>query len=322
MQDHKQLFQEQSKSWTLAGDNYRALSKVVFKDFQMDDFRIRLQCNPGRIVSTSANVSKGAIQARPCFLCAKNRPDEQTYQTFANGDNLDSEFQILVNPFPVFPEHFTIAATKHQPQTIKGNLVTLLKLANTMDDCVVFYNGPRCGASAPDHLHFQAGSKGLMPLESDYKDWKKTHLSTLWKDKGIEVYKMEGFLRNGFVLEGNDLAELNRNFELLFGLLEASNTTPNEESMLNLLCWFEKGNWICVLFPRKAHRPKCYFREDETKLMISPASVEMGGLMIAARLEDYERIGINEIKEIYGDVSASRTDIDLLSEQFLKKQKV
>ncbi|HEY5500056.1 MAG TPA: DUF4922 domain-containing protein, partial [Bacteroidales bacterium] len=269
MHDHKQLFQEQSTSWILAADNYHALSKAVFKEFLIDGFRIRLQFNPGRIVSSSANISKDAIKARPCFLCKKNRPAEQDFLMFEEKD-LNAKFQILVNPFPVFPQHFTIASTEHQPQAIEGQFYALLKLAEKMDDCVVFYNGPRCGASAPDHLHFQAGSKGLMPIESDYDGWKESHLSSLYKENGVQLFKMEHFLRYGWMMEGNDLTALIHHFELLLETLTSVESDGGVDPMLNLLCWYSEGKWICAVFPRKAHRPECYFKEDESKLLISP----------------------------------------------------
>ena len=318
MSDYKQLFQEQSTTWKLATDNYRALSKVIFKEYIIDGFRVRLQFNPGRIISSSANVSKDAITERPCFLCAKNRPVEQTFLTFEDVENtvLANEFQILVNPFPVFPQHFTIAAKEHQPQAIEGQMDTILRLAKCMDDCVVFYNGPRCGASAPDHLHFQAGSKGLMPIESDYEDWKKEHLSILTTEKEVQVYQLEGLLRNGWLMEGKNEKELIKSFDLLLKSLETVNTSFGEEPMLNFLCWYKKDHWTCVLFPRKKHRPDCYFRDNETKLLISPAAVEMGGLMIAARQEDFERITEDEIRDIYNEVSISKVEADLISRKF------
>jgi len=318
MQVHKQLFREQLKSWMLAADNYHALSKAVFKEYLMDGFRIRLQFNPGRLVSSSANISKDVILARPCFLCEKNRPAEQYFMPFEVKD-LNTKFQILVNPFPVFPQHFTIASTEHQLQAINGQFYTLLKLAEKLDDCVVFYNGPRCGASAPDHLHFQAGSKGLMPIESDYDQWKESHLSTLYKGNGVQLFKMEHFLRNGWMMEGNNLTELVYHWELLLEILKSVEPETGVEPMLNLLCWYSEGKWICAIFPRKSHRPKCYFKEDDSKLMISPASVEMGGLMIAARQEDFERITAENIQGIYNDVSLSKTEIDILSDLFLNK---
>jgi len=317
MQDYRQLFQRQSTTWPLAEKNYQALSEVVFKDLTIDHIRIRLQFNPGRMTSSAADTSKDAIRARPCFLCAENRPSEQESLTFKTKNASISEFQILVNPFPVFPQHFTIASTEHQLQAIHGNFKSFLQLGKSMEDCVIFYNGPRCGASAPDHLHFQAGSKGIIPLESDYGQWKKTLIR---KGQDMSVSKMEGLLRNGLVMEGSDSNELSDAFEQLLDLLKSENPASTEEPMLNLLCWYQNGSWICLIFPRKAHRPKCYFKNDDTKLLISPAAVEMGGVMVAARREDFDKIEEKEIREIYGDVSVSEKEIDLISKKFKERK--
>jgi len=317
MQDYRQLFLRQSTTWSLAKKNYKALSEVVSKDLIINHIRIRLQFNPGRITSSSANVSNEAIQKRLCFLCVKNRPSEQESLTFIAKDSAHSEFQILINPFPVFPQHFTIASTEHQPQAIHGNFKSFLQLAKSMEDCVIFYNGPRCGASAPDHLHFQAGSKGLMPIEVDYDQWKKT---LIWRGQDTSISKMEGLLRNGWVMEGQEPTELTNTFDQLLDLLKSMNPESTEEPMLNLLCWYQNGNWICLIFPRKAHRPKCYFKNDDTRLLISPASVEMGGLMIAARLEDFNKIEEKDIREIYSDVSVSEKEINLISKKFKERK--
>jgi len=308
MQDHQQLFQDQINSWPLATQNYHELSHVLTKEFIFNDFRIKLQYNPNRIISSSADIDKNAIKKRECFLCRKNRPVMQ------KSDSFDSGFEILVNPYPVFPMHFTIASTSHQPQRIQGQFQTLLDLAQKLNDCVVFYNGPRCGASAPDHLHFQAGNKGLLPIECDFSDWNKFHLSPLIINKNFQIRKFENFLRNGWIIEGTNASELIRNFDIIYNVLVSAFNEQNEEPMLNIVCWFEKEKWIYFIFPRKAHRPNCYFRKDETKLLISPASVEMGGLFIVARLEDFNKIDKKDIVEIYDDVSVLNDEIEKLSE--------
>jgi len=327
MRDHELLFQGQIVNWSLAAENYRAMEKILSKDFNIDGVHIRLQCNPSRITSSSANISKTAIQERACFLCPKNRPAEQEGLVFKpetgtmhEGNHIHDKtisangFIILVNPFPVFPKHFTIAGD-HQPQTIKGNFDILLQLARHMDDCVVFYNGPRCGASAPDHMHFQAGSKGLMPVEKDYENWKNTHVSLLLNQKNLNLYSLKDFLRGGWLLEGTDETALARVFYRLLTALESDRESSDKEPMLNLLCWYMEVKWICLIFPRKAHRPSCYFRDYESRLLISPASVEMGGLVVAARQEDFERIEAKDILEIYKDVSFSEQEMDQVSKK-------
>ena len=306
MSAHQQLFEEQIRDWALAADNYQALSQTLTKDFMLDGQLVRLQCNPKRLVSSAATISEAAIQQRPCFLCDRNRPTAQKGVTF-------EDFTILVNPFPVFPRHFTIA-NGHQPQSIRGHFGFFLRLAKGMDDCVVFYNGPKCGASAPDHLHFQAGNKGVMPLEKDFEGWKNKHVASVFKSEGVELLELHGLLRGGWLLEGSDEKALTVVFDRLVNVM----TTGAEEPMLNILGWYADGVWQCIVFPRIAHRPSCYYREDEGKMLISPASVEMGGLVVAARLEDFERMTEGDLRTIFAEVSMSEVAVSALSEQFLE----
>lgn len=288
----------------MASDNYHALSQVLINDFWLEGRLVRLQCNPKRLVSSAANTSAAAIQERPCFLCAANRPMEQKGITF-------EDFTILVNPFPVFPQHFTIAGA-HETQGILGRIGVLLRLAREMEDCVVFYNGPKCGASAPDHLHFQAGSKGTMPIEMNMQDHKAL-FKTIFTAEGVVVSELRGLHRGGWLLEGKDERSLTVAFDRIYNVLK----TSEEEPMMNVLGWYSENSWQVVVFPRKAHRPNCYFKEGSEKMLISPASVEMGGLVVAARLEDFERMTEADLRTIFEEVSYSEASVSALSERFL-----
>jgi ATP adenylyltransferase/5',5'''-P-1,P-4-tetraphosphate phosphorylase II len=283
------------------------------RDLIIDDVIVKVQCNPSRITSSTANTSKTAILERPCFLCPENRPPEQEGLLFRHVDNdeNDTDFIILVNPFPVFPRHYTIAGN-HIQQSITGHFETMVQLARHLDDCVVFYNGPQCGASAPDHLHFQAGSKGLMPVESDYKNWKREHLSLLLNQNNCDLYILHNFLRSGWLIESSDKTAL---AEIFYKLQCALVSKANEEPMQNILCWYSDLKWHCIIFPRKVHRPSCYFRQDEFKLLISPASVEMGGLVVAARPEDFRKIDAEDIKKIYNEVAFSESEMKQISKK-------
>jgi ATP adenylyltransferase/5',5'''-P-1,P-4-tetraphosphate phosphorylase II len=152
------LISRQMNDWSLAGNNYAALAGVKVKRFEVNGREVQVQFNPARIVSSAAKVDDKSLSERRCFLCAANRPVEQ--EGLAWGDL----YTILVNPFPIFPRHLTIPSNNHKPQRIKGRIGDMLGLAADLHDFVIFYNGPKCGASAPDHCHFQAGSKGLMSL--------------------------------------------------------------------------------------------------------------------------------------------------------------
>lgn len=308
MSAHQNLFDEQIRDWPMAAENYRALDQILTRDFLLDDQLFRLQCNPKRLVSSAANTSSAVIKERPCFLCASNRPAEQKGVEF-------EEYTVLVNPFPVFPRHFTIA-NGHQPQTIIGHFGAFLRLAKVMDDCVIFYNGPKCGASAPDHLHFQAGNKGTMPLEMEFGRWRK-RAQSVYSVEGVELMELRGMLRGGWLLEGSDEQVVTDVFERLVGVLR----NGSDEPMMNALAWVSEKTWKVVVFPRKAHRPSCYFRDDAGKMLISPASVEMGGLVVAARLEDYERMTEGDLRTIFAEVSVTETEISAFSARFVERWK-
>lgn len=293
------------RDWALAADNYQALSQALTKEFILDGQRLRLQCNPKRLVSSAANISATAIQERPCFLCEKNRPAEQKGLAF-------EDFTILVNPFPVFQMHFTIV-NGHVPQRISGHFGVFLRLAREMNDCVVFYNGPKCGASAPDHLHFQAGNKGAMPLEKDFDLWRN-HAKSVFSVEGVELLELRGMLRGGWLLEGSDETALIGVFDRLVGVLG----NGADEPLMNVLAWVSDTTWKVLVIPRKAHRPSCYFRENEDKMLISPASVEMGGLVVAARLEDFERMVEGDLRTIFAEVSMSETEVSAQSAVFVE----
>lgn len=324
MKDYEQLFEKQLESWPLASDNYLKLAGVLTRKFQINGSLIIVQFNQNRITSSTAVVTNNAIKNRPCFLCAKNRPSEQRDLVFKSqrtssktGSKDDDLFTILVNPYPVFPRHFTIAAS-HKPQTIVGNIGSMQQLTKKFDDCVVFYNGPKCGASAPDHMHFQAGNKGLMPIETEFQAWRESKTSILTNKEDTYIYMFKDFLRGGWILEGADAIKLELALSKIIQTLENFSNPNNSEPMLNILSWYENEKWIIVAFPRKSHRPSCYFLEDDGKYLVSPASVEMGGLIVTARHEDFERINERVIKQIYNEVTLSDLEISKISEQLIK----
>ena len=162
----KQLIEGQINHWPLAHSNYKALQQVQTKEFTVNGHHYRVQFNPARIVSSGAQVDAQSIRQRPCFLCAHHRPKEQNSLPFGR------HYELLVNPFPIFPKHLTVPDVCHVEQHISGRYADLLCLARLLTDFTVFYNGPRCGASAPDHLHFQAGSRHFLPIEEEWKQQK------------------------------------------------------------------------------------------------------------------------------------------------------
>jgi len=287
------LLAEQKKSWSLARTNYAGLKTVRTKSFDFGDFEVKVQFNPARIVSSGAKVDAKTIAERKCFLCAKNRPVAQT--SIDAGDYL-----ILVNPFPIFPEHFTIPRKEHVDQQIKTYFADMLELAEALDDYLIFYNGPRCGASAPDHMHFQAGTKDFLPLVNDYKRLKDTHAQLLVESENFQLYSFNNYLRTVYCIESTDVESAKDAFEKLYTHFA---TEDNVEPMLNIVCIFEDGKWFTFILPRKTFRPWQYTVEGEQQLLVSPATVEMCGIFITPIEAHFDRITKEDVVSILEQAS-------------------
>lgn len=261
-----QLFKEQLSEWSQAKDNYRALEQVKVKMLDVDGRRYKVQFNPARIVSSTARLDPESVRLRKCFLCSENLPKEQKGITFKE------HYTILVNPYPIFPRHLTIPAIEHTPQVIGARFVDMLDLARQLDDYTVFYNGLKCGASAPDHFHFQAGSKGFLPIENDRK-WHNT-----------------------IRIESGNCQKMLERFKKIYDSLPIQ--PCDVEPMMNILTWYEKGIWTTCLFPRKKHRPDCYSADGDANMLISPASVDLGGVFITPLEKDFIKITEKDITDI------------------------
>lgn len=271
-------------------------------------FGLFVQFNPGRIISSAAKVDTRSIEARPCFLCSANRPSQQ------RGVEYEGEYSILVNPFPIFRKHLTIVSVSHTDQRIEGNFTTMLDLAKALPPFVVFYNGPQCGASAPDHLHFQAGEKGFLPVENDFAD---SNLCQMVAGKsGIEMWLWKDYQRGIFTLKGTDrknLADAFSGFYDRFALMQPDRPEP----MLNILASYGDRTWTVHIIPRKLHRPSCFFAEGSDKILLSPASVDMGGVLITPREEDYLKITAADISDILSQVCLTHEEITALTTDIL-----
>lgn len=291
-QVHK-LIKDQRSEWELAGKNYAGLKSVLTKTLAFDGFDMIVQFNPERIVSSAAKVDAKSIEARPCFLCQKNLPAAQ------RGIQILDKYLVLVNPFPIFSEHLTIPHLMHIDQRIEDKFGDMLDLSRMLEDFTVFYNGPKCGASAPDHFHFQAGIKRFMPIERDYRKGTFFHSSKIVNE--IEIIRWTDYLRTLVTFSGRDRDRLNMEFVRLFSVLKELN--PNEsEPMLNILCSHYNGRWHIHIFPRKLHRPWQYFEAGEKQILLSPASVDMGGVLVTPREEDFNKLTMDDARDIFNQV--------------------
>lgn len=294
------LLAHQMQSWKLLRNNYDELADIKRKTFRIDGSAHEVQWNPGRIVSSSAKVDEKSVRERSCFLCKDNLPKEQ--RGIVYGD----KFLVLCNPFPIFPEHFTIARKDHTPQEIRQSFPTLLELSRDVSDgYVILYNGPKCGASAPDHLHFHAGSKGFLPIEDEYEKLITETGEKIADSAGLLAFAVGGFLRPFVSLECDDEGLLQ---EALIGYYEAARQLSGEldEPMMNILSSFQDGEWRVIVFPRTAHRPSSFFEEGEKNMMVSPAAIDMCGVITTPLEKDFNRITEEYIRQMFREVSPSR----------------
>ncbi len=307
--DHiNELFTTQLRDWELARVNYAQLEKVRTRKIDFGTFDVFIQFNPERIKSSSAKVDARSIGERPCFLCEKNRPPEQRGVSFGNS------LTALVNPFPIFKRHLTIPSEQHTDQRIRNNFETMLSLAEELPSFTVFYNGPECGASAPDHFHFQAGSRGFIPLEKDFLSGK--HAKLVSGKEGLGIWLWNGYKRGIITFTGNDGNILSGAFAQLFDKL--SDTHPEKpEPMLNILAAFSEEGWAVHVIPRKKHRPTQYFIEGKDQILVSPAAVDLGGVIITPREEDFSKITKAGVEDIFGQVCFSEDELSCILKAIL-----
>lgn len=299
----KELLAEQLTFWDMARTNYEALREVESKALDVDGYAFRVQFNPARIRSSAAKVDPKSIQERKCFLCKENRPAAQKGLPFGEA------YTVLVNPFPIFSEHLTIPGLKHEDQRIRNRLGDMLALAETLSDFILFYNGPKCGASAPDHIHFQAGNKGFLPLETD---WRRAAGKAFYNEAATSLYNLQGYPVSMLVLTTDAIQNAVTLFGKIYLLLD---NRTEEEPMMNLLAWYEDGQWVICIIPRTLHRPACYFAAGEDNLLISPASVDLGGVFITPLEKDFRKITSNDIRSILQEVCLNGDAMNKLVKQ-------
>lgn len=302
----KQLLDEQKELWLHLKNNYANLTALQTRFFEFDGFEIKIQFNPDRMKSSSADVSDEAIQARKCFLCLENLPQEQ------NGLLYNKNFVILTNPYPIFPEHFTVSKKNHVPQTIIGNFEELLDITRDIGKYyTLFYNGPKCGSSAPDHMHFQAATKNIMPVEYEFDKMVNKFAKAVLKNGKITVRFFEEHLRYFFSFESQDKGELLFTFTTFVHAFKKISTLHDEPPM-NIICSYKENVWRLIFFPRQKHRPTQFFADDEKKLLVSPAAVDMGGLFIIPREEDFNKITREDVIDIFRQVTISKEYFEFL----------
>lgn len=293
------FFNRQLSKWIDVRKRFHDLRHVKVRELTDSSspasISLKVQFNPARIVSTGAKIDKKTIEKRPCFLCDKNRPKEQMTKS------IDDKFQLLINPFPILPVHFTIPAKKHQLQSIISNYSEIHKLLSVYSDLMIFYNGPKCGASAPDHMHFQAGTSGILPLQAEWPRLSRNLEVVISLNDNERLSIIKDYPCHAFVIESRSVESDADLFKRLYHALPQRE--DETEPMLNVVAWRKGDEYISVVFPRKKHRPDCYFATDDSKMLISPGALDMAGLTITPRKEDFERITAQQLSGILKEMS-------------------
>ena len=284
-----ELFDQQLSVWEMARNNFEGLKIVQIREFDFDGFAVKVQFNPARMVSSGAKVDAKTIAERKCFLCAANRPEVQRGIEWR-------DYDILINPFPIFTRHLTIPRREHVDQRLVPYIADMFDLARELTDFVVFYNGPKCGASAPDHMHFQAGNADFLPLVSDYFNLKQVGRTELVETADTaEIYLMKDYLRVVYCIESADAVALKEAFMKLYNSWVVD---ADVEPMMNVVCLYREGKWYLFVIPRGAFRPWQYTAEGDKQLLVSPATVEVSGLFITPVKEHFERITKEDVVDI------------------------
>jgi ribosomal protein S18 acetylase RimI-like enzyme len=290
-----ELLSMQKKSWQDLREGYESLKNVRERDLSCGRFSVRLQYNPGRIKSSLADVGERKAHELRCFLCLDRLPESQ------KGIFYRSEYLILCNPMPVFPSHFIVSHLDHRLQAIAENIDFFFRLMGDFgSDWMVLYNGPKCGASAPDHLHFHAIPSGQLPIEKEMRRENSIPLTKRVDD--VLLYRLRDLGREVIILEGDDPMALGSAFRVFLNALEKV-LLMNEEPMMNIAGFKKEGKWCLVIFPRRKHRPEAFFREGDARVVVSPGVIDMGGLLITPVEKDFERLDGAEVENIYREVS-------------------
>jgi len=293
------LIVKQMRDWDVASANYAALAGAVTRSLSLGESTVTLQYNPERRRSSAAAIDRRSLARRKCFLCTEHQPARQ--RAILWGDR----YKIQVNPYPIFKCHLTIADLQHVPQQLASRVGDMLQLAKSLPGFVIFYNGPQCGASAPDHAHFQAGGKGELPLCEEI-----VHTTTQLLADGDEGFigYVDVLGRSLFTIETSTMRAAERYALRLLDLLPRGG--DDIEPMVNVLCWWDTTDraWRMVFFPRRKHRPACY-GEGEGRLLLSPASTEMGGLWAIPEEKDFEALTSSQVKALYDELCMPRTDL-------------
>jgi ribosomal protein S18 acetylase RimI-like enzyme len=297
-----ELLSDQKKAWQDLRDGYESFKNVRERDLSCRYFRVRIQHNPGRLKSCTAGTGPNSENRQPCFLCLDHLSQGEKGILYQN------EYLILCNPMPILSSHFTVSHLDHRLQAIDEHIGTFLQLMVDLGPgWVILYNGRQCGASAPEHLHFQAARSGRMLIEKEIREGKRLALVKEMDD--VLFYRVNNLGREAILLEGSDPMAVEHVFKgFLNGLQNV--LLLNEEPMINIVGFYEGRKWRLIVFPRRKHRPDAFFKEGNDRVVVSPGAIDMGGLVITPVERDFECLDAAAVKIIYREVSLGEETVE------------
>lgn len=316
MQELDKFINDQLSVWPLAAANFRALKSARTRQLEVDGLLCTVQCNPRRILSSTANTTPQAIAARKCFLCADNRPAEQFHLKFEGRKG--RMYNIQVNPYPIFPGHLVIVREEHIPQAIWHHFPDMLDFAMKYRDYTVFYNGPGSGASAPDHLHFQAVPRLSTPLERAVDAYLDKPGEVLASVKDATLYRYAGFAEGVFALKATTSKSMAK---LFYRLLDCTDKVEGDiEPKFNLFAYCRDGEYRAFVTLRAAKRSHHYYSDGPDHLTISPGAADMAGFFVAPFEEDFEKVTSADLEEMLSEVSISREEREMIEWRLTRTQ--
>ncbi len=305
----QRFFNRQLEEWDLARQNYRKLVSVQTRELVCDNMTLLAQYNPERMRSTGAKIDEHTVAERPCFLCEKNRPEVQIKKA------IDENFELLVNPYPILPVHYTIPMRRHEPQQIRGNFSLIHDLLTDYPELTVFYNGPKSGASAPDHCHFQAGHGFSTPLQTAWPRLSRSLKTVIKENDDEELAVITDYPCAAFLIKYRNKEIGDSLFNRLYDAMPAY--SRDAEPMMNIIAWRNEVDCLAVILPRMKHRPTCYILSGDEQYLISPGALDMAGMLILPREDDFLRItpekALNILQEVSLNVKEMQTIVDRLT---------
>lgn len=296
---------DQLSVWPLAAENYRSLKKAGSKVLSIGGLPVTVQLNPCRRISSEASLDKESINRRPCFLCPENRPAEQTNMEFEGRKG--RRYRVTLNPYPIFPSHLVISSFEHTPQSIWHRYQDLLDFVRENNEYLGFYNGPESGASAPDHMHFQACPQGLTPLQNRVDELlaagdDKT-LDYLTNVKEARLFHLNEYARGVFVLCG---ATAKSTAKLFYRLLDCAPVPDgSSEPKMNIIAWCHEGEYRTAVIFRERHRPHNYSSSGADHLAMSPGCADLAGVYVTTREEDFDKLDAGLLSQVVREIAAS-----------------